>query len=649
MRNWKFRVEDFINLPLYQGHDLGISWTKEQTEVRIWAPTAQRVFFRIYANGVGGEPISEYPMHADIHGTWTYVIEGDLDGKYYTIQVRDNQGWLNEIPDIYAKATGANGHRGMICDLAQTNPELWASDVRRTKAIPTDMVIYEVHVRDFSMSYASGIKNRGKYLGFTERGTKLSTGESTGVDHLKELGITHVHLLPVADFYTVDELNTNAQYNWGYDPLNYNTPEGWYSTNSNDGRVRIKEFKEMVLSLHSMEIGVILDVVYNHTGLIFESYFNQTIPGYFYRLNEKGDFSDASGCGTELATEREMVRKYIIDSVVYWAEEYHIDGFRFDLMGLMDIETMNQIRRRLDTIDTNIFMYGEGWSAAESPLPAKYRAVKENTLKLDRIASFCDDLRDGLKGSAFDKNSGGFINGVTLKEEQIKFGIIGAIEHDQIIYDYVGTSKKGWANSPCQCINYVSCHDNYTLFDKLQYSSPEALPEKIERMARLALGIVLTSQGVPFLFAGDEMLRSKGGHPDSYRSPDEINKLDWPRKHQFDGIVNFTKMCIELRRRHPAFRMAEDEMVRAKLRFFGKYIPGVISYELCDHANGDRWRRILVLLNGNNFSVELNIPMENWLIVAQNGEVMPNGAGYTKTDKVRLHPIAMMILAVDID
>ena len=647
MRDWKFKDSDFVGFPVYEGRDLGITWTPEKTFIRIWAPTAQRIFVRLYQAGQGGEAIKEFQMLPDDQGTWIYEIRENIEGLFYTIQVHDGQGWLKEGPDIYAKATGVNGHRGMIIDLSKCNPPKWAADVHHTATNPTDMVIYEIHVRDFSMAPSSGIKNKGKYLGFTEKGTKLPTGESTGIDHLKELGITHVHLLPIADFYTVDELNTSAQYNWGYDPLNYNTPEGWYSTDPIDGKVRIREFKQLVMSLHNIGMGVIIDVVYNHTGLIFESYFNQTVPGYFYRFNQDGTFSDASGCGTEVATEREMVRRFIIESVVYWAEEYHIDGFRFDLMGLIDIETMNLIRIRLDVINPHIVMYGEGWGAAESPFPEKLRAVKANTNQLDRIASFCDDMRNGLKGSPFEKNSAGFISGVTLREEQLKFGIIGAIEHDQLIYDYVSTSKKSWANSPAQCVNYVSCHDNYTLFDKLQYSSPEASPETVERMARLAFGVIFTSQGIPFLLAGDEMLRSKGGHSDSYRSPDYINQIDWVRKTKYAGLVKFVKNCIELRHQHPAFRISDGDTVRAKLRFFGKYIPGVITYELCDHANGDRWRRILVLLNGNNYSVEIEIPVENWLIVAQNGELMLNGAGYTKTGLVRLHPISMMILAAE--
>jgi pullulanase len=647
MRDWKFKDSDFSDFPVYEGSDLGVSWTPKRTFIKIWAPTARRIFFRLYKSGQGGEAIMEYQMLPDENGTWIYEIKENLEGQFYTIQIRDGEGWLKEGPDIYAKATGVNGIRGMIINPEKSNPLHWGADIRHSLASPTDMVIYEVHIRDFSMSPSSGIKNKGKYLGFTEAGTKLPSGEATGIDHLKELGVTHVHLLPVADFYTVDELNTTPQYNWGYDPLNYNTPEGWYSSDPTDCTVRIRELKMLVMSLHNIGMGVIIDVVYNHTGLIFESYFNQTVPGYFYRFNKDGRFSDASGCGTEVASERAMVRKYIIDSVAYWAEEYHIDGFRFDLMGLMDIETMNLIRKRLDEIDPKIFIYGEGWAAGESPLPEKFRAVKANTKRLDRIATFCDDMRNGLKGSPFEKNNAGFISGVTLREEQLKFAVIGAIQHDQIIYDFVITSKQSWANSPAQCVNYVSCHDNYTLFDKLQYSCPEASPEIIERMARLAFGVIFTSQGVPFLLAGDEMLRTKGGHNDSYRSPDYINQIDWTRKVRYSGLVNFMKSCIELRHQHPAFRMADGDMVRTKLRFFSKYIPGVIAYELCDHANGDRWRRILILLNGNNYSVEYEIPLENWLIVAQNGEIMPNGGGYTKTSVVRLHPISMMILAVE--
>jgi pullulanase len=646
MRSWKFKQEDFANFPMYEGNDLGVKWTPEKTIVRIWAPTAKRILFRLYKEGFNGAPVRELYMCPDQSGTWVLEINEDLENLFYTLQVRDNSGWLKEGPDIYAVATGINGRRGMIVDLQKTNPVSWETDKRHTFPHPADMIIYEIHIRDFSIAPSSNIKHRGKYPGFTERGTRLPNGESTGLDHLIEMGISHVHLLPISDFFTVDETKIAPQYNWGYDPLNYNVPEGWYSTNPVDGLVRIREFKQLVRTLHENRIGVILDVVYNHSGLIYDSYFNQTVPGYFYRFDKDGAFSDASLCGNELATEREMVRKFIIDSVAYWAEEYHIDGFRFDLMGIIDIETMNRIRRRLDEIDPRIFMYGEGWTAGPSPLLENLRAVKLNTLLLDRIASFCDDIRNGLRGSPFDKYSRGFICGETLREEQIKFGIAGAVSHDQIIYPYVDTSRVAWANQPGQCINYVSSHDNLTLFDKIQYSCPEASKEMTERIARLAVGIILTSQGVPFLLGGEEMLRSKGGNADSYAAPDELNRIDWTLKTRNKEMVEFTKKCIKIRQQHPAFRMPDADMIRKKLRFFGKYIPGVIAYELCDHANGDPWRRIVVMLNGNNYSVEFEIPTENWLIVAQNGEIYPQGSGHSVTGKVMLHPVSMMILAV---
>jgi len=645
MRDWTFKNFDFTQFPVYEGDDLGVIWSEKRLSVKIWAPTALEVLFRIYQSADAELPEKIYQLIKSESGSWSSELTGNYEGSFYTFQVRDEKGWLYECPDIGAKATGVNGLRGLILDLFKTHPDNWERDKRSSVIQPTDMVIYELHVRDFSISPDSGIAHKGKYLGLTEAGTTSQLGESTGLDHLKELGITHVHLLPIADFYTVDETKSVPQYNWGYDPLNFNTPEGWYSSNPHDGANRIKEVKTLVQTLHSNGIGVIMDVVYNHSGLIFDSWFNQFVPGYYYRQRADGSFSDASGCGNEIASEREMVRKFIVESVAYWAEEYHIDGFRFDLMGILDIETMNLIRSRLDQIDPNIFIYGEGWIAAESPLPERLRATKLNTPQLDRIASFCDDLRDGLKGSPFHRYSTGFISGLTLREEKIKFSIAGAIQHPEIFYDYVESSRRPWANTPAQCVNYVSCHDNYTLFDKLQYSCPEASMEEIERMTRLALGILLTAQGVPLLHAGVEMHRTKRGHHDSYRSPDDVNQLEWNRKSAYNGLFKFTRNCIELRRQHPAFRMSNSDEVRAKLHFPGKYIPGVIFFELTDHANGDAWKTILLFFNGNNYSVDMEIKQQRWLIVAQNGELQPQGMGHVITGKVKLHPVSMMILA----
>ena len=645
MRNWTFKDYNFNSYPAYSGDDLGVKWSKESLQVKIWAPTATEVLFRLYLTAEIKEAENILSLEKSASGIWEKVLEENFEGFFYTFQVCDETGWLNECPDIAAKATGVNGLRGMIFNPALTNPDKWETDKRCTIVHPTDMVIYELHIRDYSISADSGITHKGKYLGLTETGTVNPDGLSTGLDHMKELGITHIHLLPIADFYTVDETKTSPQYNWGYDPLNFNTPEGWYASNPYDGYTRIQEVKKVVQTLHNQGFGVIMDVVYNHSGLIFDSWFNQFVPGYYYRQREDGTLSDASGCGNELATERAMVRNFIVDSVAWWAEKYHLDGFRFDLMGIIDIETMNLIRKRLDLIDPNIFMFGEGWIAAESPLAENLRATKLNTLRLDRISSFCDDMRDGLKGSPFNRYSHGFISGLTLREEKIKFSIIGAIQHPDIFYDYVETSRQPWANSPSQCVNYVSCHDNYTLFDKLQYSCPEATSEEIERMTRLAIGMILTAQGVPFLHSGVEMHRSKGGHHDSYRSPDDVNQIEWGKKSSCASLILFTKNCIDLRRQHPAFRMSDSDMVREKLSFFKKYIPGIIAYQLKDHANGDSWKNILVLYNGNNYSVEYEIPLKKWLIVAQNGEIAPLGIGHVTTGVVRLHPCSMMILA----
>ena len=346
MRNWTFRDTDFASFPVYSGDDLGVLWSYEQLKVKVWSPTAEEILLRLYHSAEVSESEKIIPLERSVSGTWGTELTGNFEGSLYTFQVRDKAGWLNECPDIGAMATGVNGMRGMILSKTLTNPEKWESDRRCAIVRPTDMVLYEVHVRDFSISPDSGILNKGKYPGLAEQGTTSPEGLSTGLDHLTELGITHVHLLPIADFYTVDETRSAPQYNWGYDPLNFNTPEGWYATNPYDGYTRIKEVKTMVQTLHQHGIGLIMDVVYNHSGLIFDSWFNQFVPGYYYRQKADGTFSDASGCGNELASERTMVRKFIVDSVAYWAEEYHIDGFRFDLMGVLDIETMNSIREK---------------------------------------------------------------------------------------------------------------------------------------------------------------------------------------------------------------------------------------------------------------------------------------------------------------
>ena len=642
--NWSFGHIDFSTYPFYNEKALGVKYTTESTTIRVWAPTAEKVILRLYEKGIGREHF--YLAHfKKQNATWEIEIPGDQHGVYYTIQCQINGAWMDEVPDTYAYAVGVNGKRAMICDFARTNPNDWQNDKRILPEHYTDMVLYELHVRDFSIDEFSGIKNKGKYLAFTERGSRSPEGVKTGIDHLVEMGITHVHILPIYDFFTVDEAHPEKkEYNWGYDPLNYNALEGSYSTNPFDGSTRIREFKQLVKTLHDKGIGVIMDVVYNHTGLINHSYFNQTVPGYFYRQRPNGTFSDASGCGNEIASERSMVRKYIIDSLKFWATEYHLDGFRFDLMGVFDIETMNTIRKELDVIDPKLVLYGEGWTAASSPLAEKYRAVKSNAPKLNGIAVFNDDFRDALKGHWGSPNSLGFASGQTLNEESVKYAIVGATDHPQINYSYVESMKWAWSLSPQQSINYVSCHDNYTLHDKLKLSRPDAKIQELARMSCLSGAILLTSQGIPFLHAGIEMMRTKKGHGNTYKSSDEFNMIDWSRKAIFSYVTDYFKTLIAIRKKHPAFRMTDTKMIQQYLKFSVHYIPGVVAYEIGPYANGDDWKYIQVILNNNPNPVVFSIEKRKWTEIANGLAIDENGLSCHHSDTVFVPPVSMMML-----
>lgn len=617
MRSWKFNHIDFSEYPAYTGNDLGFFWTPEKTTVKIWAPTAQIVELRFYKNGTGGEAFYKTNLQKNEQGVWTTVLNGDYDGKFYTIKVNDGN-WLNEVPDIYARCVGVNGLRGMIYNPEATNPVNWEQDKGPRYKSFTEAIIYEAHVRDFSIAENSGIENRGTFLGFTEAETKSPEGLKTGLDHLKELRITHVHLMPVNDFVTVDEEHPSEKYNWGYDPQHYNALEGSYSSDVYDGRKRIAEFKQLVKTLHDNGIGVILDVVFNHTYYAKESVFNQTVPGYFYRQKEDGSFSNASGCGNEIASEREMVRKYIIDSLKYWKEEFHIDGFRFDLMGILDIKTMQDIRLAMNETDSGIFLYGEGWAADYSPMPEKDRAVKDNLPCLSGIAGFNDDFRDVLKGGHGDKKAKGFVSGLTMREEIVKLGIVGAIEHPQLSFDYIDSLQSAWAKEPEQCINYVWCHDNYTLWDKLKLSLPKADDEELRKRVKLAAAIILTSQGVPFLCSGADFCRTKKGDGNSYKSPNSINQIDWSRKNKYLDVFEYIRKLIQLRRNHPAFRMSNAENIRKNLTFSSEYKPGVVSYCIDGKNAGDNWLKIFVVFNGNFEEIKLPLSEGKYTVIANN-------------------------------
>lgn len=638
----------FSQYPEYAGNDLGVNYSAERSTFKLWSPAAQKARLLLYDQGTGGVPTHIYPLKKSDHGVWHSTLKGNMLGKFYTVQVQIDDKWLEETPDPYAKAVGLNGQRGMIVDFKSTNPTGWEQDRRPEQKAFTDIILYELHVRDLSSHINSGIKNRGKFLGLTETGTHNLTNQRTGLDHFKELGITHLHLLPVFDFRStsIDESKPLAsQYNWGYDPENYNAPEGSYATDAVDGAVRIREFKQAIQALHKNGIRVIMDVVYNHTGATEGSVFNRVAPGYYYRQTAEGKFSNASACGNETASERPMMRRYMIESMKYWVQEYHVDGFRVDLMGIHDIETMNQISRELHAIDPSIFIYGEGWTAGSSPLPDAQRALKANTAKLDRIAAFSDDFRDALKGSVFNHDEKGFVSGKAGLEESIKFGIVASTQHPQVDYSKVNYSKAPWAKEPYQTITYVDCHDNHTLWDKLAISCPEASEAERIRMHELAAAMILTSQGVPFIHAGTEMLRSKQGVENSFNSPDNINWIDWSRKQQYAEVFDFYRALIQLRKNHPAFRMPSTALIQQHLKFLD--IPSgknLVAYQISGHANGDTWNNILVVFNGSKSAQTLEIPAGKWKVVLEGGKVSEQGLREVEGGKVEVAGISGLLL-----
>lgn len=621
------KYKSFDEYPVYNGNDLELSYAATGSKFRVWAPTADEVKLLLFDNGIEGAAYMMKNMHRSKNGTWVVAVSGDLKGKFYTFQIKIGEKWMNETPGMWVKAVGVNGKRAAIIDLNETNPEGWEKDKRPELKNVADIALYELHVRDFSMSPTSGMKNKGKFLAFTEQGTKNTAGQATGIDHLKELGITHVHLLPSYDYASVDETKLNEnKYNWGYDPLNYNVPEGGYSSDPANPVARIKEFKQMVQSLHQANIRVVMDVVYNHTFVGEESHLNLLVPGYFYRFNKDSTWSNASGCGNETASERPMMRKFMVESVVYWAKEYHVDGFRFDLMGIHDIETMNAIRAALDKVDPTIVIYGEGWTASGSPLPEEKRAVKKNAKQLKGIAVFSDDIRDALKGSWMHSEIPGFVSGTDSLEESVKFGVVGGVQHSQIDYTKPIYSKEPYVNSPLQTVNYVSCHDDMCLVDKLRSSRPKgATEDEIIKFNKLTQTVVYTSQGLPFIYAGEEIYRDKKGVHNTYQSPDSINQINWDNKTKYGDIFNYYQGLIALRKAHPAFRMTSQDMVQKNLKFLDMNTPNVVAYTLGNNANKDSWKQILVIFNGNRKPVGLQIPEGTWNVVCYNGAINPSG------------------------
>ena len=638
--------EQYDSWPTYRGDDLELRVDNSGTHFTLWSPKAQEAKVLIYNTDRNTPAVDTLTMTQSDSGTWRASVPEKLYGKFYTFAVTVDGKQLAETPGIWAKAVGTNGHRAAIVDLDATDPEGWNDD--RGPAIDniTDAVLYEMHHRDFSMHPTSGIVHKGKFIALTEPGTTGPEGVATGIDHLKELGLTHVHILQSYDYNSVDESQLPSnQYNWGYDPYNYNAPEGSYSTDPANPSTRIREMKEMVKALHDAGIGVVMDVVYNHTANNDDSNFSLTAPGYFYRHRPDGTYSDASGCGNETASDRQMMSDFIVNSVKYWADEYHIDGFRFDLMAIHDIETMNRVAAELKKINPSIFVYGEGWTAGDSPLPADRRALKENVDKMKGIAVFSDDIRDAIKGHYSNAADRGFATGKPGNEETVKIGIVAATAHPQVDYSKGNNSKFPYAGAPTEIINYVSCHDDLTLTDKLAKSMPGSTEAERQRAARLAQTIVFTSQGTPFIFAGEEVFRDKKGVHNSYKSPDSINAIDWTLKSRNAAQFEYYRNLIALRKAHPAFRMTTAENIARNIVFDKVTTPNIISYSIRNNANGDEWKEIKIVFNGSDTPFAAKIPRGDWTVIARDGELNPEGLGSSSGGTVMVEPVSALILA----
>ena len=642
--------------PEYRGNDLGLIYTPQGSHFRIWSPAAEKAELIFYGSSLGNDRKSVIQLSKAENGTWKAFVSGNLKGSYYVFRIFTHGKWLAEVPDPYAKAVGTNGRRAVVVDMKDTRPFGWEADKSpvfssrkgmpaQTGGLPVDAVIYELHVRDATIDASSAVGAKGKFSGLTEVAAMNIGAVQTGLDHLQELGVTHVHLLPSYDFYSIDESKRDSlQYNWGYDPLNYNTPEGSYSSNPDDGITRIKEFKEMIQAMHKKGLRVVMDVVYNHTMLTENSYFNQLVPGYYYRQTADGSFSNASACGNETASERPMMRKFMRESLKFWVEEYHIDGFRFDLMGIHDIETMNLISKELHQLKPDILLYGEGWTAGSSPIPDSLRALKKNAYQLDKIAVFSDDLRDGIKGSVFEHKDKGFVSGKPGMEESIKFGVVAACKHPQVDYTKVNYSKAPYAKEPGQVVSYCECHDNHVLWDKLAISNSTDSPELRRKMHMLALSIVLTSQGISFLHAGTEFLRSKKGVENSFNAGDSINAINWFDKADNSDVFQFVRGLIAMRRDHPAFRMVTAEQIASHITF-EQVGEGLVSFTINGESVGDDWKKVRVIYNSRTEPVKIPLQSGSWQIFAHGNALVTPDFGFSKVQEtISVSPLSATIL-----
>lgn len=620
-------------------------FTTQKTDFSLWSPEASEVKLTIYNFGKGNEIYLSKLMKPEKNGMWKTSVKEDIKGKFYTFNVRIKGKWLGENPGVKAQAVNVNGTRAAIIDIRKTDPIGWDEDRRPFLSNFSDIIIYEMHHRDFSISPTSGINYKGKFLALTEIGTKNPEGLATGIDHLKELGITHVHILPSYDYASIDETHLERnKYNWGYDPLNYNVPDGSYSTDPYTPETRIREFKKMVLALHNANIRVILDVVYNHTFNIEGSNFQRTAPDYFYRKRPDGTYANGSGCNNETASEKPMMRRFMVESILYWAKEYHIDGFRFDLMGIHDIETMNLIRKKLNEYDPTLFIYGEGWAAEHPQLPDEELAMKANIHRMPGIAAFGDEMRDAIRGPFNDDHKPAFLAGLSGNSMSVKFGIVGAVRHPQIDYTQVNYSKIPWAIQPTQAIGYVSCHDDMCLADRLKISLPVSTEAERIALDKLAQTIIFTSQSVPFMFNGEEIFRSKKEVHNSFESPDSINAINWENKTKYINLFHYYKNLIALRKAHPAFHMNDAQQVRQHLTFLPTKSDHVIAYTLNNHANNDDAEQIVVIFNSDKNNIIQTIDPGTYKILCINGDISCAGFGYMEGGNITVLKQSALIL-----
>jgi len=617
------RTEEFDDKFYYEGDDLGVTFHAEQTCFKLWAPTATGVKLKLRPSA--NEYSEIIKMRREDYGVWSVCLQRDLEFYQYSFLVLVNQEW-REAVDPYVKAVTANGEQGVIVKLEKTTrPRLKFPPLEN----PVDAIIYETHIRDFTIHHHSGVKNKGLYLGAGEWDTKGHDGETTGLSYVKDLGITHIEFLPFNDFAGVDELNPSKQYNWGYNPLHFNAPEGSYATDPSNPYSRIIELKKLIEQIHSCGLGVIMDVVFNHVYIREQSSFEKIVPGYFFRHNEIGLPSNGTGVGNDIASERRMVRKFIVDSVRYWLEEYHIDGFRFDLMGILDVTTMNEVRMTCDSLAKGILIIGEGWNL-NTPLPTAQKATIANQAKIPEIGQFNDKFRDTIKGSTFNL----FDKGYALGNEHL---VDAAIE---VITGSIGFTKKSnrLFNNPQQSVNYVECHDNYTLWDKLQgcYSESDSAVQK--KYHRLATGIVLLSQGIPFLHSGQEFFRTKQGDGNSYRSPDSVNQLDWERKSKYKDNVEYMKGLIKIRKEFSCFRMRTTEEIRAHIQALSFPAPVLgCLYQLPKEE-------VILVINPSSQAHLITLPEGEWGILANHQFAGISANNFMSEQEYLLGPISLNVL-----